>query len=724
MKKIIRMGLNLTGLLLLLAVIMAGCDSNSNAKKPAGKGKESGAMISSLKIAQFPVTLGKPWTTIEGADEGSVTIKGPWANATAANPKISIVHRANAAVDYAVGAQPADADFSSTLPVSLANGSLLWLRVTSMDNEISFYKVKVTVENSNDGYGVPDAAWAADAYNAKYRIFPNAPAYGILSYEDIGTKAPVTHWNTQGHNHKYPDVFHFANGNKVETIADWENRRTEIFNILQYYMHGRMPSIAADVLSIKWRESRDKQNTTTISLTHVASRRTATIEVAHNPPTGADAGANKILMFGVGGAPNAARHPGWGTAAFLTSWGGAESNRGGTCATLYGLDLNSPDTPSVNMEYAWAMSVILTVIEQGGLGGHYDPAKVGIYGFSRYGKAAMCIGAFAESRGGNRMGQTYIGSAGSGGPCLDRFIAQVGYKAFAEDPLPVDGTGAKTWSDLTSIIWYQQALSDTPAAGAVNRGVIRGWTAATPGIPSGSLIYDEAPDFTVMPYVHASKGPNADPVYGIRDNWGGIQVLAQARNEVAGWFSARFRQLSDLHDGLDLDYDFDQTGRGKEGVVCTMPFDAHFITALIAPRIVYYEDGYATTRNNTEAQWANWLLCDEIYQMYAEQQSNASIIWRNAIKLYHIPHAHQAYQDVDEHDLTTAIYSGSQPHSKFRTPPFPVDDPRYRWDFNRMDIGRPGHPTIAERVRLMRESTVKVKAVDTRGLLDNPEPLE
>ena len=582
--------------------------------------------------------------------------------------------------------------------------------------------------DSADSYGVPDEAWAADPYNAAYRIFPNAPTPGIVEYpwgsgtdNYFDTNAPVSYWNNKGHNHKYPDLFHFANGNKVRNIADWKNRREEIASILQYYMHGRMPSIDPDVLSIDFIDTDD--DTCIIELKHISSGRTATMQVNHTPPQDASANKrNKILLFGVG-MPPAARS-GWGRATFQTSWGGSESNRGGTCATLYGLSVSAADTPSVNMEYAWAMSVILTVIEQGGLNGYYDPAKVGIYGFSRYGKAAMLIGAFAESRGGNRIGQTFIGSAGSGGPALDRFIAQVGYKEFAEDPLPVGADGAKNWSDLTSITWYQRKLNDTPAAGDNNRAVIRGWTAGTPGIPAGSHIYAETVDYTVKPYIHATKGPNPDPVYGIRDNWGGIQVLAQARNETGGWFSARFRSLNDLHDGLDLDHDFDQTGRGKEGVVCTMPFDAHFISALIAPRIVYYEDGYATTRNNTEAQWANWLISDEVYQMYAEQLNDSAIIWRNAIKFYHIPHAHQTYQDDDEYSLTTAIYSVSQPDAKFRTPPFPVDDPRYRWDFNRMDSGRPGHPAIAERVRLMRENPVKVKAMDTRGLLDSPEPLE
>jgi len=577
-----------------------------------------------------------------------------------------------------------------------------------------------TETEDGNGYGVMDTAWAADPYNAKYRVFPNAPEEGILEYSYFDQNAPVSYWNGKGHNHKYPDLFHFANGNKVENIADWKNRRKEISNILQYYMHGQMPSIDPEVVTIRWQ---DNGNTCKINILHVESNRTADFSVVHSPPADAVAEAkDKILLFGVGdgnpwsGPPSP--RSGWGTALFNISWGGSESDRGGTCATLYGLSLSAVDTPSVNMEYAWAMSVILTVIEEGGFQGYYDPAKVGIYGFSRYGKAAMIIGAFAEGRGGSQTGFTFIGSAGSGGPSLDRFIAQAGYKNFTEDPLPVDGTGAMSYSNLSSIIWYQKYLSDTPAAGNLNRGVIRGWSADTPGIPEGALIYNEPYDIVAKPFIKQANDPQ-----GIRDGWGGIQNLSQARNETAGWFSARFKQLTDLHNGLDLDHDDSQPGRGKEGVLCTMPFDAHYIAALIAPRIVYYEDGYDTTRNNPEAQWANWLICDEIYQMYAEKLNDPSIIWRNAIKMYHIPHAHQAYQNQDEYDLVTAIYSGTQPNAKFRTPPFPVDDPRYRWDFDRMDFGRPGHPTVAERVQRMRESTVPVKAMDTRGLLDNPEPL-
>jgi hypothetical protein len=360
------------------------------------------------------------------------------------------------------------------------------------------------------------------------------------------------------------------------------------------------------------------------------------------------------------------------------------------------------------MEYAWAMSVILTVIEEGGLNGYYNPAKISIYGFSRWGKAALNIGAYAQGRGGSQIGMTFVGSSGSGGAALDRWIAPFAYKDFAEDPLPVGGTGAMARADLKGTTWFYNKLADDHnAATATAIQAVRGWAEDTPGIPAGSHIYsgEWEGELSRRMGLVSSEG------------WYQIQPLAQARDETQGWFNARFRDLTDLHKGLALD------SSNQSGVLCTMPFDAHFIAALIAPRIIYYEDGYDCLRTNPESQWANWLMCDEIYQMYAEELGDPLIIWRNVIKLYDIGHTHTGYQNEDEYDLVEALFADRQPNAKFRTSPFPIDDPRYRWDFDRIDWGRPGHPDIAERVRLMRESSYRVKPLSVRGLLDTPERL-
>jgi len=303
-----------------------------------------------------------------------------------------------------------------------------------------------------------------------------------------------------------------------------------------------------------------------------------------------------------------------------------------------------------------------------------------------------------------------------------------------DTPLGAAGTalGSNSHNRLSSIIWFQQRVDDgrnlphhfgdTP-----NIRMVRGWTADTPGIPEGSLIYGE--EYFRVRYPFLWSRPQADAPdefgrIGLRGGFGGIQNLAQARNENAVWFSERFRQLNDLHNGLSLDFDPPaNASRGNEGILCTMPFDSHFISALIAPRVIVYSEGFHPIRNNPEGQWANWLMTDEIYQMFAEELNDPAIIWRNAIRMYHVTHQRFAWQNEDDALLVNALHSGGTPPARFRTPPFPVDDPRYRWDFDRMDWGRPGSPTIAERVRRMRESPVHVQAMDYRGLLENPEPL-
>jgi len=589
---------------------------------------------------------------------------------------------------------------------------------------------------------IPDFnTWASDSYNVQYRVFPNAPVgneivtypWGSGTNNYFDQNAPVSYWNGK-HIHKYPDVFHFANGRPVRNIADFELRQEEIFNIIQYYWHGRMPSIDPSVVEITWTDSGNNSN---ITVRHLETNRTTNINVSVSVGTGvaAEGSGEGILAFGVGGAPSARARQ--STANFSVSgtvWGGNENNRSGQVVTLYGLTASADDTPSANMSFAWAMSVILTAIENGAFRGRYDPNKVTIYGFSRYGKAAMCIGAFSQGRGGSRIGATFIGSAGSGGPVVDRFIPSAGYLNHTEDPLPWDADtsnpGAIRYEDLKGIIWYQRNLSGvtvdgisiaTSGAGTADRQVIRGWTSETQGVLPSSIIYDETVDNTWNTFATTDFG------------W--IQNLTQARHETPGWFSARFNTFTDLHDGLDLDHDHTTTNpnlnRGKEGIACSLPADSHYISALIAPNIVYYEDGYDTERNNPEGQWANWLLSDEIYQMYADELNDPRIIWRNAIKMYHIPHQHNSYQTADETALIDNLWDESKSEAdlkaalmKLRIPPFPVDDPRYRWDFNRMDVGRPGHPTIAERVYKMRNSPVPVKAMDWRGLLDDPEPLE
>jgi hypothetical protein len=159
---------------------------------------------------------------------------------------------------------------------------------------------------------------------------------------------------------------------------------------------------------------------------------------------------------------------------------------------------------------------------------------------------------------------------------------------------------------------------------------------------------------------------------------------------------------------------------------------------------------------------ATWLIIDEVYKLYGEQESNDTdkYIWRNGIVLTWGTHGSGTGNegpDKNYHaakifagEATDAAAMGDANLAKMRTPAFPVDDPISRFDYGRMTWGRPGHPTIAERVAarvdpIMTDYTAgetsrpapsagapathpsytptgpKFKAMDWRGLIDAPE---
>lgn len=628
---------------------------------------------------------------------------------------------------------------------------------------------------SGGSYGVPD------------------PSYTGRRFDINNLPSPAT-WNALGHQHAFPDLFHFANGNKVVTVADWEARRKEISKIVQYYEYGIMPPIQeADGVHITWVD--DGVANSTIKVEYEGRNWQFTVNTTL--PAGVENDDSKKgtipLYFGSSGAN-------WngGTANWTFSGGAANEGDGsGNVPTLFGIDHTQPDAPSANMSYAWQMSVILSVIEgidldgngqidpdtEKGFRGWYDPTKVGITGYSRNGKAAMVIGAFAESRQGNRVGHTGIGSAGAGGPSLERFISMAGYRpsggAYA-DPLPIGQPGLMEYGDMHGKPYYPKQIVDGQAI-FTGSDTTTAW-AATPGGTADNaryqLVRGWAPyfeDFIKSPTNASQAGPlplstnMTTPLITYQSphsTWSGVQNLSEGRNEVPGWFSVRFREFADLHYGLDLDHVRGQEGRGKYGLLCTIPFDQHFLAALIAPNGVIFQDGYTQGRNNQESQFGNWLAIDEIYKLYGEAEGNEyKYVFRNGIVMTWGDHGgNTGNEAADRNYHASKIFDGSTDNAtasaadaqlaKMRSPWFSIDDPIGRFDYYRMTWGRPNHPSIADRVKLRVEPTLadynawmalnppapavdgptdikmnytptgpKYKAMDWRGLTDAPEEL-
>jgi hypothetical protein len=211
---------------------------------------------------------------------------------------------------------------------------------------------------------------------------------------------------------------------------------------------------------------------------------------------------------------------------------------------------------------------------------------------------------------------------------------------------------------------------------------------------------------------------------GNQGYWGGIQNLSEGRNETPGWFSVRFRDFQDLHYGLDLDHVTGNEFRPPYGLLCTIPFDQHYLSALIAPNGFLLQDGLGVPRNNPDSQFANWVIMDDVYKFLGQQDygNEYAYIWRNGATFIwgthggntgnEAPdrnhHASLVFKDLDfkAGDTTRGVAlpdSGTVPPTdyhlfKVRDPAYQIDDPLGRFDYYRMNWGRPGHPTIAQRV--------------------------
>lgn len=593
-----------------------------------------------------------------------------------------------------------------------------------------------TSKPSGPGWGTPDPTYTGKTF-------------------DINNLPSAATWNSLGHQHAYPDPFRFANGNKVVSLEDWENRRKEISKILQYYEYGIMPSIDKDTVDITWVDSGVAD--CTITVTHKASGRTftftqkttlsANLAISENQ----DKASLPLALMNT----TAATWTVGGTGEFSTGTFGSESDGSGAVHTLYGINTRDPSAPSGNSDYAWGMSILLTVIEgidknnngkidagERGFRGYYNPNWVSVDGYSRGGKASMAISAFAEGRRGSKVGYVSVGSAGSGGPALERFLSPAGYqinKQYA-DPMPLDGAGLMQFEGLIGKPWYMKKINN----GDTIRGTTQQW-AATPGGSAdawryttvrGWSPYFESYDPTPTNYSTAVTVPFIG-WQSPAESWSGIQSLSEGRNETPGWFSVRFQEFADLHYGLDIDHVRGNEGRSKYGVLCTIPTDQHYLGVLIAPRGLIMQDGYVVPRNNPESQFAHWVIADEVYKLYGEAEGDPEkYLWNNSFMMTWGTHGQNAQNegadksyhfqkiiegaraanggtvagetDVNVREGNYSKYFGSKLSSiaktdsnlmKLRTPWFQIDDPVSRFDYYRMTWGRPDHPTIAERVR-------------------------
>jgi len=229
------------------------------------------------------------------------------------------------------------------------------------------------------------------------------------------------------------DPFLFLNpelgtNGKVVTAADWQARRDEIKDILQYYYFGyKWPTAKSDVMVDGYFAYDSAKRTYSIPSDNPVLDNGCMIIRVNNPDNGKTAtfqvtgiyipvyrdvpydqlGTNETNIPGpypvvLGVATNFERtqtlkH---GYAIMNLSTGSVYSdnvNRTGAYTTLYPFDGTKYEYDSgALMGWAWGISRILDALENGAYAGKIDPTRSVVTGFSRNGKAALLAGAFDD----------------------------------------------------------------------------------------------------------------------------------------------------------------------------------------------------------------------------------------------------------------------------------------------------------------------------------------
>jgi hypothetical protein len=561
---------------------------------------------------------------------------------------------------------------------------------------------------------------------------------------DINNMPSAKYWNDLGSYEKLPPLFQFADGSSVSTADDWfgtaandykDGRRWEIEQILQYYEYGYMPPYD-DKLTV----SLDAKSTTTSAVIDLsydsgsAGVKTATFTVSARIPTGTmpEGGYPALIECASGSTTSFSTALGdsYALIGFKVDDAAADSDsRAGIVSTLFGYDYtNNLSAPSIFMSYAWAVGRIIDALELStpafaGTDGkaRINPKQLMITGISRWGKGAMISGAFAKSKNGTQIAVTDVGSAGCLGPAIERFISPLGLneetartttqtvnnipgRSYYMKWIP-DGR-ALFQSSTQDTSWFTTNHTDTSQPPYSGKTGVSEPTSVVAVLKS-DITSDTGFEYHPWPYEGIYNG----------NYWHGLQTMPEVINESPNWTCGRFKQFQDLHYGLGIDCVGGLPTRAPTGYFSTIPFDQHFLSALIVPRVMILHEGYRTIRGNPEGQFFNHLAVDEVYKFLEEQAPatygasgpHGKISAFNALKFYFITHSYPEYEMQDTVDLANVYFGyttsdalnalrGNDYWARYTADAFPILDPRSKHDYQKLNWARPGATPLSDKV--------------------------
>jgi endo-1,4-beta-xylanase len=232
------------------------------------------------------------------------------------------------------------------------------------------------------------------------------------------------------------DPFQFFRGGRVKTLADWDKRREEIRNLMQYYELGVKPPKPAVLTATSATDGQSRDLTVRMTDGGRDASFTARLTL---PTTQQAAASGKSAPFPViisldyqvnYGDPN---YLDAGYAVLSLPTAGVQSDNvahTGALFDLYPYDVAAGHDFGCLMGWAWGASRAIDALEY--LVAH-DPEysvsaagistpllaldKIAVAGFSRWGKGALAAGMLDE-----RIKVTHAGGSGSGGAAPYRFV--------------------------------------------------------------------------------------------------------------------------------------------------------------------------------------------------------------------------------------------------------------------------------------------------------------
>jgi len=424
-------------------------------------------------------------------------------------------------------------------------------------------------------------------------------------------------------------------------------------------------------------------------------------------------------------------------------------------------DYGDPDAPGLMMNWIWGISRLIDALEAYNEKPaeeklfSVDPAKIAVTGASRMGKLSLFAAAFDE-----RIAVSAPAETCGGGLNIERFVSVSVNEADSHKNFPINWRGPSdpilmtqgfdnaNWPpynlDKTEgfgpfdgygplnksyqYLKFEEVMSGTGTSTLIrarqvsagealidptrdlNGGVTKNFPTQGNGSVMGHVLWKGVPELTSQTTLAThvdNMATNIKDGYGVhrtsyqynqpagsQDRFWATQTLLNIRWLYPSYWNSRFHQFPLIFPDLNIHARHLQ---GDWGYAANLPFDMHYLSALVAPRGLIMFGGHTSPNSGMESAFMNYLAVKEVYRLLDVEDNVGIAVYVHA-------HTQPAQTYLDLMDFCDAYYAGTSMPSRLvpktvETYPYPINDPRSRYDYMKLDWAAPGYEPIANQVK-------------------------